>query len=72
METFGTLCQTSINSNLCQNTDLGVAIWIDCLLSSNVQFASLTEAFIEPSDNILTAADIKPNLNSASFKRSSL
>lgn len=63
---------TLINSKLCKITDLGVAFWIDGLLSSNVQFASLTEAFIEPSDNIFRAADIRINLNSASFKRSSL
>ncbi len=42
-----------------------------CLLSSSRQFVSLREAFMELSENMCTAVEMVPSVNSANFKLSS-
>lgn len=59
-----------VGRDLCANY-LDVIIFTLCLLSSSRQFASLREAFMELSENMCTAVEMVPSVNSANFKLSS-
>lgn len=59
-----------VGRDLCANY-LDVIIFTLCLLSSSRQFVSLREAFMELSENMCTAVEMVPNVNSANFKLSS-
>ncbi len=59
-----------VGRDLCANY-LDVILFTLCLLSSSRQFVSLREAFMELSENMCTAVEMVPSVNSANFKLSS-